>query len=67
MELKFFLNENTKKTSDNQPDWRGKVVIDGVNHKIAGWNKSNQYGKSIACTLTVDTYTKGGGGEDIPF
>jgi hypothetical protein len=65
MELKFFLNENLKKTADNQPDWRGKVEINGVAHKVAGWNKTTQYGKSIACTLSVDNYVKGQG--EIPF
>ena len=61
MEIKFFLNKNNQNTADNQPDYRGKVVIDGTPHKIAGWKKNGQYGESIACTLSVDTYQKPSG------
>lgn len=57
MEISFYLNQ-AKKTGEKSPDYRGKVVIDGVNHQLAGWKRNGQYGESISVKLTVDTYTK---------
>ena len=38
-DMSLFPNDN--KTKDNQPDWRGKINIDGVDHDIALWNKTS--------------------------
>ena len=32
------LWNNDKKESDNQPDFTGSLVLDGVKHSVAGWN-----------------------------
>jgi len=35
------LFPNDKKTKDNQPDWRGKITLDGKDYDIALWNKTS--------------------------
>jgi uncharacterized protein (DUF736 family) len=76
MEIQFYLNANGKKTTSAHPDYRGKVVINGEPHQLAGWIKNGQYGESISVKLTPDTYKKDGGlpiknqpiaDEEIPF
>jgi hypothetical protein len=32
------LWNNDKKESDNQPDFTGSLVLDGVKYSVAGWN-----------------------------
>jgi uncharacterized protein (DUF736 family) len=36
--------KNDKKTSDNQPDYKGKIVVDNVEKQIALWLKTSKAG-----------------------
>jgi hypothetical protein len=38
-DISLFPNDN--KTKDNQPDWRGKITLDGKDYDIALWNKTS--------------------------
>jgi hypothetical protein len=43
-----------KKRSDKSPDWKGRIMIDGKEIRLAGWNKITGRGELIS--LSVDTY-----------
>jgi hypothetical protein len=48
----FTLFENDKKTSDNHPDFKGKIkipadVVPGAEYYIAGWEKQISSGKRL--------------------
>jgi uncharacterized protein (DUF736 family) len=47
----FFQNE---KTSENSPDYTGKINIDGVEKRIAGWKKMSQGGKPFLSIAVSD-------------
>lgn len=51
--INFFLNSQTPKTDKSPTHW-GKVEIDGVMYKVAGWQRSNQKGEYISVQLTPD-------------
>lgn len=54
----FSLFKNDKKVSgSNQPDYRGKAMINGVVYKLSGWAKGNAPSKFVAGRLEVDNYT----------
>lgn len=36
------LFSNDRKEKDNQPDYKGKVLIEGKTYEIAGWKKTSQ-------------------------
>lgn len=36
-----------KKTKPNQPDWRGKIFLDGKEYEIALWNKQTKVGATF--------------------
>lgn len=38
------LFKNDKKTSPNQPDFTGSIMIGGVEKRIAAWNKTSRNG-----------------------
>jgi len=40
------LFKNDKKTSPNQPDFTGSIMIGGVEKRIAAWNKTSRNGGS---------------------
>ena len=44
-DLSLFPNDN--KTKDSQPDWRGKINIDGVDHDVALWNHTAKTGTNF--------------------
>lgn len=47
----LFLND--KKTKDNQPDFTGKVTVQGVEYRLAGWKKVGQNSKFISLAVSV--------------
>ena len=52
------LFKNTKKTSENQPDYSGSIKLqDGTNQQIAAWVKDGAKGKFFSIKLS-DPYVK---------
>lgn len=45
-----------QKKSEKQPDWRGTVNINGVDHEVAMWNKTTKSG---------DTFLSGKVGNEV--
>jgi len=41
------LFPNDRKTADNQPDWRGDALINGVLMEISGWDKGERISLAI--------------------
>lgn len=41
------LFKNSKKSEDNQPDYTGKVTINGEEFELAGWIKVGKQGSKI--------------------
>ena len=35
----FALFANTRKMKDTQPDYTGRITINGVNYRLAGWKR----------------------------
>jgi hypothetical protein len=48
---RWTLNKNDRKESDNHPDYKGKLNVDGVDYWIDGWIKDSANGKFISGTL----------------
>lgn len=48
------LFANDKKAS-NHPDWRGYVIISGIEYELAGWDKNGTRGHFISMTAKVKT------------
>lgn len=56
------LFKNAKKEKENQPDYTGECVIDGVKHRISAWLKTSKGGSkymSLAFSLAQETYKDG--------
>jgi len=45
----LFLND--RKTSDNHPDWKGRINIAGVDHWLSGWKKQTAKGPVLSLSL----------------
>lgn len=60
-EMKFNLVRSTIEHEDdkNHPDWYGSTLIDGVEHKIAGWTSvgKDSGNKYISCKMQVKVDT----------
>ena len=41
------LFKNAKKTSENQPDYRGPINVEGVDLEIAAWLKTSKKGEKF--------------------
>ena len=51
--------KNEKKTSENQPDYRGKINVDGVDKEIALWIRtSKEGGKQFFSAKISEVYVK---------
>ncbi len=47
-----YLYINKQKTAEKQPDWRGKVTINGVEYLISGWERMQNGDKMISLKVT---------------
>lgn len=56
-DLSIFKNDK-KTAGSNQPDMRGKAMIDGVVYKISAWTKGEGDKKFLSGKIEVDTYVK---------
>ena len=66
---KGVLFANRKKTPGSNPklpDYTGKIKIDGVEYKLAGWKATSPKVKGNYLQLKV-SQSGGGGGQDIDF
>jgi len=71
----IFKNEN--RTNDNQPMYRGKINVDGVEKEISLWVKQSKAGKTYFSASISEPYVKEGEsvkpiqeeakGDDLPF
>jgi len=41
------LFENTRRTADNQPIFRGTIVVDGKDHELTFWKKTSKAGNTF--------------------
>ena len=46
-EKSFILFNNDRKEKENQPDWTGRVTINGVEHWISAWKKTGKSGSEF--------------------
>jgi uncharacterized protein (DUF736 family) len=46
----IFVNE--KKASENHPDFRGSIVVNGQKLWVSGWKKSYDKGKYISLSIS---------------
>jgi uncharacterized protein (DUF736 family) len=69
------LFKNEKKTAENQPDYRGEIMLKGETLVIAGWVKESKTGKKFV-SLKVEaqgqlaeakTATPEEKNDDLPF
>jgi hypothetical protein len=44
----IFLEE---RRSDNHPDYKGRIQIDGVQYWVSGWSKETRKGQAISLSL----------------
>ena len=47
-----YLFTNSNKSTDKQPDWRGKLNIGGKEYLISGWNRSQDGSNMISLSAT---------------
>lgn len=45
----LFLND--RKTSDNHPDWKGRLNINGTDYWLSGWKKQTKAGPVLSLSL----------------
>ena len=51
---KVVLFKNANKQKDNHPDYTGNVEVDGIKHRLSGWNRTDKNGNSyISGALSV--------------
>jgi uncharacterized protein (DUF736 family) len=51
----LFINDN--KENENQPDYTGKVNVEGTEHRIAGWKKTSKAGNTYLSLKVSDMTT----------
>ncbi|HEY1326260.1 MAG TPA: DUF736 domain-containing protein [Casimicrobiaceae bacterium] len=69
------LFKNDRKEAENQPDYTGKVLIDGTVYRLAAWIKNGKNGKFMSLSAKPDDeqakpVSKQAGdapSDDIPF
>lgn len=47
------LFRNSKKEKDNHPDYTGKLMLGGVEYRLAAWLKEGNTGKWMSISATV--------------
>ena len=50
--------KNDKKTAENQPDYKGKVVVNGKDMEVALWLKESKSGMKYFSTTFKEPYVK---------
>lgn len=71
--MRGFLFKNSKKTTENHPDYTGNCEIDGKQIRLSAWIKESKKGAkymSLAFTAKEDSEQGDNGGsdnEDMPF
>jgi uncharacterized protein (DUF736 family) len=45
------LFPNDRKTSDNQPDHKGSVLIEGKEYEVAAWTKRGSHGAFLSLSI----------------
>jgi uncharacterized protein (DUF736 family) len=50
--------KNDKKTAENQPDYKGKVVVNGKDMEVALWLKTSQAGMKYFSATFQEPYVK---------
>lgn len=53
-ERKAFTFQNTYKTKETQPDWRGRITFNGVEYDISGWQKTTSIGNQMIKWIVTD-------------
>jgi hypothetical protein len=48
---RWTLGKNDRKESDNHPDYKGKLNVDGVDYWLDGWIKDGANGKFISGSI----------------
>lgn len=48
------LSKNMDKSKENQPDYRGEIVIHGTKYRLAGWIKDGANGKFLSLAAKED-------------
>ena len=63
------LFQNDKKEKENQPDYTGKVNVEGALYNIAGWKKTSQSGNTFLSLKISDMTEKSKQSEkkELPF
>ncbi len=51
-EMTGSLFRNEWKTRENQPDWKGRVMIGGVEMEIAAWTKQGKGGEFFSLKIS---------------
>jgi uncharacterized protein (DUF736 family) len=63
--------KNDKKTTDKQPNYKGKAVVDGVEKEIAIWVRESKTGTEYFSLMFSEPFKKSEGGKnesgDLPF
>jgi uncharacterized protein (DUF736 family) len=63
--------KNDKKTTEKQPDYKGKAVVDGVEKEIAIWVRESKTGTKYFSLMFSEPFKKSEGGKnesgDLPF
>jgi len=57
-EGKANLFRNDRKTSENQPDFKGGLLINGQKMKVAMWEKEGANGTYLSMSIEVDNYER---------
>lgn len=63
--------KNDKKTTDKQPDYKGKAVVDGIEKEIAIWVRESKTGTKYFSLMFSEPFKKSECGKnesgDLPF
>lgn len=46
------LSANKYKKNDSQPGYTGKITVNGVEYRLAGFVKENEYGKYFSLSVS---------------
>ncbi|MDE1828232.1 MAG: hypothetical protein KGH65_03675 [Candidatus Micrarchaeota archaeon] len=52
-DMSGILFKNDRKTKDNQPDYQGKLTVNGIEYRLAGWQKHGQKGPFLSLRVSL--------------